>query len=183
MEESLFRFFKTFSDVTRLRMAGLLLNQSLSLTEISMKLDVQSGQVQRNLQFFEKLNILVQNQEQHHIDPHAIEALSAVIIAEHAPVKKKPFNNDHADQSERQIIKNYTDSNGKIRDLPKQAEKRMILLRHMVAVFHPGHPYSEKEVNQLLTQFSDDYASLRRYLIEAQLLKREASGKRYWRPN
>jgi hypothetical protein len=45
--------------------------------------------------------------------------------------------------------------------------------------FEPGRTYSEAEVSALLAQFHDDYAALRRYLVDEQFLARESNV--YWR--
>ena len=46
-------------------------------------------------------------------------------------------------------------------------------------VKEPGRTYTEREVNQVLVEFNDDVATLRRGLVDAGLLERENSI--YWR--
>jgi hypothetical protein len=53
------------------------------------------------------------------------------------------------------------------------------VLHYIAQVFEPGIRYSEKEVNVALRAFHDDYAALRRYLVDDHLLSRENSV--YWR--
>jgi len=45
--------------------------------------------------------------------------------------------------------------------------------------FEPGINYDEKEVNVIVGKFFNDYASLRRYLVDEGLLSREHG--MYWR--
>ena len=45
--------------------------------------------------------------------------------------------------------------------------------------FEPGRHYSEQEVNAIVGGFFNDYASLRRHLVDACFLERE--GGEYWR--
>ncbi|MEV0586427.1 DUF2087 domain-containing protein [Nonomuraea sp. NPDC050310] len=68
---------------------------------------------------------------------------------------------------------------GRLREMPMKHEKRMVVLRYISQVFEPGVRYPEKEVNVALRAFHDDYAALRRYLIDAELLSREDNV--YWR--
>jgi len=58
-----------------------------------------------------------------------------------------------------------------------------VLLRYVLAAFEPGKRYSEKQVNNLLSRYSDDTAALRRGLIEYKLMAREVTrdGSTYWR--
>ncbi|MEU4329139.1 DUF2087 domain-containing protein [Nonomuraea dietziae] len=68
---------------------------------------------------------------------------------------------------------------GRLKEIPAKWEKRMVVLRHISRVFEPGVRYPEKDVNVLLRAFHDDHAALRRYLVESELLSREANV--YWR--
>lgn len=62
---------------------------------------------------------------------------------------------------------------GRVTSLPKSWEKRAIVLDHIVQVFEPGKPYPEKRVNELLKPFHDDFAMLRRYLVDEGFMDRE----------
>lgn len=68
---------------------------------------------------------------------------------------------------------------GRIPQLPSARAKRRVVLEHIVLAFEPGVKYPEKEVNAILRAWNDDYAALRRYLVDEQLLDREAN--LYWR--
>jgi hypothetical protein len=67
--------------------------------------------------------------------------------------------------------------------------KRLVVLDHLACLFEPGRRYPEPEVNELLKRFHDDYAMLRRYLVDDGFLDRAdepaPSGSRsvkvYWR--
>jgi hypothetical protein len=68
---------------------------------------------------------------------------------------------------------------GRIVQLPAARAKRRVLLEHIVAAFEPGVRYPERQVDAVLRAWHDDYASLRRYLIDEDLMSR-ADGV-YWR--
>jgi hypothetical protein len=68
---------------------------------------------------------------------------------------------------------------GRITSMPAARGKRRLLLEHVVQVFEPGERYPEKEVNALLRAFTDDYVTVRRYLVDEDLLSRDAGV--YWR--
>jgi hypothetical protein len=68
---------------------------------------------------------------------------------------------------------------GRLRAIPTRRGKRLEVLDYVVRVFEPGVRYSEKEVNVALRAFHDDYATLRRYLVDEGLLSRENNV--YWR--
>jgi hypothetical protein len=68
---------------------------------------------------------------------------------------------------------------GRLRAIPTRRDKRLIVLDHIAQRFEPGVRYAEKDVNVVLSAFHDDYATLRRCLIDEGLLSREDNV--YWR--
>lgn len=68
---------------------------------------------------------------------------------------------------------------GRLTTTAIRRDKRLVVLRHIATVFEPGVRYAEKDVNVALRAFHDDYAALRRYLVDEDLLSRE--GNVYWR--
>ncbi|WP_407940844.1 DUF2087 domain-containing protein [Nonomuraea antri] len=68
---------------------------------------------------------------------------------------------------------------GRLTTMLMKRDKRLVVLRYISRVFEPGVRYPEKEVNVALRAFHDDYAALRRYLVDEMLLSRE--GNVYWR--
>ncbi|MEW5871108.1 MAG: metalloregulator ArsR/SmtB family transcription factor [Chloroflexota bacterium] len=62
---------------------------------------------------------------------------------------------------------------GRLVQIPAQLKKRQIILERLVEAFEPDHDYSEHQVNQILLEFHEDVASLRRYLVSEGLMKRE----------
>jgi hypothetical protein len=69
--------------------------------------------------------------------------------------------------------------NGRLVKMPAGWERRRIVLEHIVTVFTPGVRYSEREVDALLRAWHNDYVTLRRYLIDYELMARENGI--YWR--
>ena len=61
---------------------------------------------------------------------------------------------------------------GRLTQIPAQRKKRQIILEKLVEAFEPDRAYTEREVNQILVEFHDDVAALRRGLIEHRLMAR-----------
>jgi hypothetical protein len=97
-----------------------------------------------------------------------------------AAAAPSPDSDDHwrRDPSEASVLRTFL-RDGRIVSIPAQASKRRVLLEHVVTVFEIGHRYPEKEVNTMIRAFYDDYALLRRALIDADLLSRDHNV--YWR--
>ena len=61
---------------------------------------------------------------------------------------------------------------GRLVTIPAQRKKRQIVLERLVREFTPDRDYPEREVNQILVEFHDDVATLRRELVGYRLMKR-----------
>jgi hypothetical protein len=68
---------------------------------------------------------------------------------------------------------------GRLSAIPAPGRKRRIVLEYVAASFEPGVRYPERHVDATLRAWHEDYAALRRYLVEENLLTREAGT--YWR--
>ena len=67
----------------------------------------------------------------------------------------------------------------RIETMPAKRSRRLLLLNEVAQAFEPGVRYPESEVSQALGDMFSDYAALRRYLVDEQLLER--AGGQYWR--
>jgi hypothetical protein len=71
------------------------------------------------------------------------------------------------------VLRNFVE-NGRLRTVPVRAAQRRVVLEYLVERFDRNVDYAEADVNELLSRFHDDYASLRRYLVDERLLARSA---------
>jgi hypothetical protein len=182
MEDVLLDFFKTLVDPNRLRMAAILLDERLTLEEIAARLRLRPADVPRHLAQLEKLGALVREGDRYRLDAKALEKLSRTVLAGRRPAVAAHSNDAEADPFDREVVKNYSLPDGRLKEIPLQEKKLKAILNHVVVVFEPGVRYSEKEVNLALERFHPDFASLRRYLVDRQMIARERDGTVYWRP-
>jgi hypothetical protein len=68
---------------------------------------------------------------------------------------------------------------GRLVIMPSKRSKLLLVLDHLAQEFEPGRTYAEREVNDVLGGYHDDFAALRRYLVDEGYLTRE--GGVYWR--
>jgi DNA-binding HxlR family transcriptional regulator len=80
---------------------------------------------------------------------------------------------------ERKVLRDYT-ANGRVTQLPAKFKKYMVIVRWAASKFEQGVDYTEHQVNNILLQVHDDFATLRRDLVEMGFLQRERGGARYW---
>jgi hypothetical protein len=77
-----------------------------------------------------------------------------------------------------QILSAYVDGY-RLKTIPAKRSKKLIILRWLVERFEVGVRYSESEVNRLIAQSHEDFATLRRELYDNFLLNRKDGV--YWR--
>ncbi len=59
-------------------------------------------------------------------------------------------------------------------------KKKLVILRKIATQFDKGVKYTENEINSILKPIYEDYATIRRYLIEYGFMERTKNCKEYW---
>jgi hypothetical protein len=77
------------------------------------------------------------------------------------------------------VLRNYLNEDGRLKTIPSVRKNLIVILKWLAEHFEVGRKYTEKEVNAVILQYHEDYATLRRELIGHQLMQREKGI--YWR--
>lgn len=77
------------------------------------------------------------------------------------------------------VLATFLDGEGRLTRMPAKLRKRLVVLDHVAQAFELGTTYPETEVNRILLRFHDDYAALRRHLVDEGFMTRESNV--YWR--
>lgn len=85
-------------------------------------------------------------------------------------------------EEQEKIIKKYfpEGTQNPINKFPPKEKQRLIVLREIAGALEAEHIYNEKELNKTLNYFYEDYALIRRYLIEYGFIDRKSDGSQYW---
>ena len=76
---------------------------------------------------------------------------------------------------------NFADADGRITRLPVKLGKKVALARWAGDLFELERVYSEREVNEIIGEYIEDFALIRRMLVVAGTLSRDAYGREYRR--
>lgn len=179
----LLAFFKALSDANRLKIVGLLAQQSLSVEQMAEMLGLSPSTVSHHLSRLSKVGLVTAQVDSYYnmyqLEVKALEQMAQRLLAkETLPAVVADVDVDAYDKK---VLQTYLTPDGRIKAFPSQQKKFQAILRHVVNAFEPGQRYSEKQVNDMLRQFHDDTAELRRSLVEYRLMKREGGGRDYWR--
>jgi excisionase family DNA binding protein len=72
----------------------------------------------------------------------------------------------------RQIVERFM-KKGKFETLPVQRKKRKYILEHILSQFKINRVYSEKEVNETISEFHNDYCRVRREFVDEGMMYRK----------
>ncbi len=173
--EELLNFFKALADPNRLKIIGLLAQQDLSVEQIADMLNIASSTVSHHLARLNKAGLVSARAEGYYniyqLNAKKLESLSKELLTpEQLPIFVKEVDMDAFDQK---VVKNFTNPDGSLKAIPGQLKKLKAILSYILPEFEDGKQYQEKEVNQILERFHEDYAQLRRSMIDTGLMKRE----------
>lgn len=68
---------------------------------------------------------------------------------------------------------------GRLKSLPAQRKKKLVVLEEIVKAFEKNRVYTEREVNLIIADYFDDFCTIRRDMISEGLMERSSEG--YWR--
>jgi biotin operon repressor len=178
----LVEFFKALADPNRLRIVGLLAQRPHTVEELTANLGVGASTVSHHLSRLTRAGLTEARAEGYYsvysLRLDELQGLSRRLLSRE---ELKALARDvDLDSYDRKVLESFTDGQGRFRQFPVQGKKLLVLLRHAAKAFEPGVRYPEKQVNEILSRFSDDTARLRRELVGYGFMQREGGGGDYW---
>jgi predicted transcriptional regulator len=183
MSEELVTFFKALSDANRLKIIGLLAQQPYSVEELAALLDLKASTVSHHLAKLSQVGLVSAKTESYYnvyqLDEKALETKTRGIFSQENLAAS--VADVDADAYDNKVVKDFVRKDGSLKTIPAQRKKLEAILRYVVKAFEVNKRYSEKRVNEILSGYHEDTASLRRELVGYGLMKREGGGGEYWR--
>ena len=178
--QQLLSFFKVLGNESRLKILGLLANQERSVGELAALLDLREPTVSHHLAAMKELDLVNVRAEGNNriywLNAKALESMSKDILS---PAKLADIApTEGADRWEQKVLSTFVE-NGRITQLPSRRKKQLVIMQWVVDQFEYDVRYPEAELNERLKELNEDFASLRRYLIDHHLMSREKNV--YWR--
>lgn len=180
--EQLLQFFKVLGNKNRLQILGLLANQERNVGELALMLDLKEPTVSHHLGLLKELGLVDTqadgNLRVYRLNHKALERMNKDIFSPRQLAALVDVQRSE-ETWEDKVLKAFV-VNGRLVDIPARRKKRLVVLTWLVEQLDPAKQYHELELNSWLKQFHEDCASLRRFMVEEQLLIRERNT--YWRP-
>ncbi|MFL0268027.1 DUF2087 domain-containing protein [Candidatus Clostridium radicumherbarum] len=103
-----------------------------------------------------------------------------VIIDSHKTATTLDDRYNITDMERKATIKAYMDETNALKSYPAKEKKKIIVLGEIVKNFSRGRTYTEKEINRVLKRIFEDYATIRRALVEYGFIDRSNDCTKYW---
>ncbi len=179
-EEEMLDFIKALAHTDRLRIVGLLTRKPMPAPEIAQAMNLPLQDTIRHLFHLEHGNVVVRSVDGiYSLDDEGLQNLARQTFEGTKPAY---LPDSTMKEDARKVLAAHLNPDGTIKQIPAQPAKIRVILDYVINAFEPGKAYKERDVNLLLARFHKDTSSLRRYLIDAEMLLRERDGSKYWRP-
>ena len=183
MSEELVTFFKALADANRLKIVGLLAEKPYSVEELAALLKLKPPTISHHLAKLVEAGLVnsrpVSYYNVYQLDQAALQAKTRTMFSQEE--LSNVVSEVDADAYDNKVIKDYSRRDGSLKTLPSQRKKLEAILRYVVKAFDAEKRYSEKQVNEILSRYHADTATLRRELVGSGLMQREGGGGEYWR--
>ena len=177
--DRLVSFYKAMGDQTRIRITALLSGGPLHGQAIAGKLGLTPPTITHHLKKLREVGIVYERRDKNTVYFY----LSESTIRQHAQVLAKLLDNKGEELAEmvdislekQKVITNFFTKDGKLKSIPAQRKKKLYVFEHIVQGLEKGRKYEEKELNEYIKKFHDDYATIRREFIINHYMYRENS--------
>jgi len=173
---------KALADQSRLAIINSLLERSQYVEEIARRHALAPSTVSFHLKKLEQAGLISSRKEQYYVVFQANDEIFNTTLRElvSVPLMGRELQDGRMEEYRRKVLESFFQY-GKLAKLPAQHKKRLIVLEQFAVRFEPERRYGEQEVTGLITPLFDDYCTIRRLLVEGELIRRE--GSTYWRGN
>ena len=172
----LLSYFKVMGQADRVRIAARLMQSPATIAQLAEELGLKRSATAEHVAALRAIDLVqAATNNTFTFDLKALYALNQYLLArENLPT---PIDN-YGDEEMRKTLRPFF-SGMRLREIPEGQRRFAMLLDWLVTQFEHNVQYSERQVNAIITQFNDDYATLRRGMIDAGLMQRDHGI--YWR--
>lgn len=167
MKEKL-ELLKLLADETRLEILNILLKEDSYVEKIACELSLTPATICYHLKKMESAGVVNCSRSQFYI----IYSLNREIFNKplFELIKDDKIVNTE-EKYKKSVISNFF-KYGKLTQLPTQRKKREIVLSEILKLFEPDREYTEKEVNEIILRYHEDYCTIRREMIAFGMMTR-----------
>ncbi len=162
-----------FADPKKVRLLGQLCDEPLPLHTLARAAGLSEAETVGLVQPLKEAGLL---EETFAVDGfrwrYRPQAIFDILRAQKAEAAGSGDLPDDVDAFDAKVLGDFLVS-GRLKQIPAQRKKKDAVLRHLARRFDPGRAYAEQEVNFLLLEYHEDYATLRREMVDGRHMERE----------
>jgi hypothetical protein len=174
-------YHKALADATRIKMLIMLADGELNGQVLAEKLGVTPATITHHATKLREASLINERRDKntiyfsldHYFIKSNANAAAQLIYRNAGQEGGTESMEDSRKRLKESVIKNFFTADGKLKHVPVQLKKKLIVLQHIVSQLTKGQKYSEKEINEFIKGFHDDFATIRREFIMHQLMFRE----------
>ncbi|WP_316568312.1 metalloregulator ArsR/SmtB family transcription factor [Neobacillus sp. YIM B06451] len=176
--DKLVAFYKAMGDPTRIRIVALLASGPLHGQAIAGKLGLTPPTITHHLKKLRDVHVVFEKRDKNTIYFYLNEkvlgqqAKALTQLAERQGEELDEMANA-TNQERQKVISNFFTTEGKLKNIPAQRKKKLFVFEHIVKGLKKGVKYEEKEINEYIKKFHEDYATIRREFIINHYMYRE----------
>ncbi|MDH4112394.1 MAG: DUF2087 domain-containing protein [Actinomycetota bacterium] len=176
MAETPDEILRALADPERLAIAGMLAQGERSADELTTSTGVPLSRVRKHLNRLTATGVVrvLDDRHTYRLDPETLRWAAEQV----GPPREAGLALGAATDNEEAVLRTFF-RNGRLTEIPAKEAKRRIVLERIALEFDPGEHYDEPHVNVIVGRFFNDYAALRRSLVDEGFLDRD--GGVYWR--
>lgn len=175
--------FKALGNPIRLLIVNLIRIQPRHTEELASIIKLSAGTISHHLSILTKVGLLVSKKEQYYQTYSLVEGVLDKSLEDMVAMPQPDLVNDVETDAFTQKVLTTFFKGGRLIKIPSQQKKLLVVLAEIVTAFEEGKTYTEREVNIIIADFNDDFATLRRALVTFEFLKRTKDGRVYERIN
>lgn len=166
------QLFKALGHPVRLLMLNLIQQKPRHGEELAAILNLKPATVSHHLSKLAEAGLLTSTKDQYYQMYSLVGDVLKKPLGEVIRMPQPSLTNEvEPDAYKQKVLKAFV-KQGRVVRLPTQLKKLQVILELIVQEFEPEREYTEKEVNFILLDFHEDVATLRRSLIEHNLMTR-----------
>jgi len=161
---------KLLADETRLEILNILLKEDSYVEKIACELSLTPATICYHLKKMESSGVVNCSRSQFYI----IYSLNREIFDKplFELIKKDEEIVDTEEKYKKEVISNFF-KYGRLTQIPTQRKKREIVLAQILEQFDFNREYPEKEVNEIILRYHEDFCTIRREMIAFGMMTRD----------
>jgi len=161
---------KLLADETRLEILNILLKEDSYVEKIACELSLTPATICYHLKKMEAAGVVNCSRSQFYM----IYSLNREIFDKplFELIKKDEEIVDTEEKYKKEVISNFF-KYGRLIQIPTQRKKREIVLAEILKHFDVDREYGEKEVNEVILRYHEDYCTIRREMIAFGMMTRD----------